>query len=105
MSDRDVWVEVAVRAYGADAHYCGTISESTLAEITGNVRDDGFFQLDNICWTDSDGRIRTLEEQTRGGRRRGYTKTAWFQIDHVDRIVPLDDTYQLKSLIDSRPAR
>ena len=100
MSDREVWVEVAVRGYGGDLHYCGTISESLLDEITANVREDGFFQLDRVCWTDKEGRIRTLEEKTRGGRRYGYRKAAWFRINQVDRIIRLDDTYLLKALID-----
>ncbi|MFB3065113.1 MAG: hypothetical protein ACE10D_01245 [Planctomycetota bacterium] len=91
MTEQRVWIEVGLCAQEAD-YYCGTIDEVTLNKITGDLRSDGFFRLRDVCWTDPAGQIR---EPVRGkDGPGGGSKTIYFKIETVRRLVVLDDARQ-----------
>ncbi len=95
MSEQRVWIEVGVSAEETD-YYCGTADEITLNEITGNLRSDGFFRLRDACWTDQAGQIREPAPGEEGPG--GKSKTVYFKIDTIRRMVVLDDAFQATSL-------
>ena len=95
MTEQRVWIEVGVSAEETD-YYCGTADEITLNEITGNLRSDGFFRLRDVCWTDQAGQIR---EPARGDEGPGgKSKTVYFKIETIRRMVVLDDAFEVAGL-------
>ena len=95
MTEQRVWIEVGLSPEEA-GYYCGTIDQVTLNEITGDLRTDGFFRLRDVCWTDPAGQIREPERGEDGPG--GASRTIYFKIETVRRLVVLDDTRQVTRL-------
>ena len=95
MTEQRVWIEVGISWEDTD-YYCGTADEITLNEITGNLRSDGFFRLQDVCLTDQAGQIRKPARGEDGPG--GKSKTVYFKIETIRRMVVLDDAFHVTPL-------
>jgi len=91
----DVWVAVAFMDKGANeaaTEYYGAIDRKLLTSIMAAAVPTGFIKLSHVALMSAGGRIIPLSE-TRGNVRQGYSRTMYFRVESIVRIIELDPQF------------
>jgi len=100
-ADSDIWVAVTVfdgRNVGSTPEYYGKMSQSTLQQLTSEVKEGRMFKLSDVFWTDDDGKAVYLKDARKHGRSYGYTNDVVLRADRIYRIIIVDGDFIKKLL-------
>src|SRR5712664_2702168 len=95
-ADSDIWVAVTVfdgRNIGTTPEYYGKMSQSTLQQLTSEVKEGRMFKLSDVFWTDDEGKAVYLKDAKKHGRSYGYTNDVVLRADRVYRIIIVDGEF------------
>jgi len=100
-ADADIWVAVTVfdgRNIGTTPEYYGKMSQSTLQQLTSEVKEGRMFKLSDVFWTDDEGKLVYLKDAKKHGRSYGYTNEVVLRADRIYRIIIVDGDF-IKKLV------
>jgi hypothetical protein len=100
-ADSDIWVAVTVfdgRNIGTTPEYYGKMSQSTLQQLTSEVKEGRMFKLSDVFWTDDEGKAVYLKDAKKHGRSFGYTNDVVLRADRIYRIIIVDGDFIKKLL-------
>lgn len=89
-----IWVAVRVQEkVDKLQEYHGLLDNKTFWDITTNKSKTGFFRLQNTVWISPEGKIVPLARLDAAGQLYGYTNDAFFKIENVFRLIPLESSF------------
>src|SRR6266850_3442275 len=100
-ADSDIWVAVTVfdgRNIGTTPEYYGKMSQSTLQQLTSEVKEGRMFKLSDVFWTDDEGKLVYMKDAKKHGRSYGYTNDVVLRADRIYRIILVDGEF-IKKLV------
>lgn len=94
-----VWVAVRVQETVEKLmEYHGFLDHKSFWDIISQKSKQGFFRLENAVWISPEGEIIPLSELKAANQFYGYSNDAFFRIENIYRIIPLDASFVDKAL-------
>ncbi len=91
----NIWVALLIKDHAPNVtEYYGQLNHQAFWDIITNKQREGFIRLESAFIIQESGKILPLEEVSfKGGTRIGYGQDAFFLVDSVHRLIPLDDAF------------
>lgn len=94
-----VWVAVRVQeTVERLMEYHGFLDNKSFWDIITQKVKQGFFRLENVVWISPEGEVIPLSELKATNQSYGYSNDAFFKVENIYRIVPLDAAFVDKEL-------
>lgn len=89
-----VWVAVRVQETVEKLmEYHGLLDNKVFWDIITQKSKQGFFRLENVVWISPEGDVIPLSNLKAAHQSYGYSNDAFFRIENVYRIIPLDSAF------------
>lgn len=89
-----IWVAVRVQeTVGKLMEYHGLLENKIFWDIVTQKTKHGFFRLEQVVWVSPEGILTPLSELKTAKQSYGYSNDAFFRVENIYRIIPLDQAF------------